>query len=132
MRLALGAGRFRLIRLLLTESLIFGCLGGVGGLAVAYWCTRALVWLAPRSIPRLADVGIDLRVLAFTAAVAVATSVVFGLAPALASTGAAVARFIGSAGRGAVGGGTRMRKLLVVCELALAATLSQRERGLAE
>jgi putative ABC transport system permease protein len=123
-RSALGAGRRRLVQQFLSESVLLGALGAAGGLAVAYWCTRALVWLGPRSIPRLSDVTIDLRVLGFTVAIALATSVLFGLAPALASTGGAVSRFIGSAGRGAVGGhGTRMRKALVICELALAVVL---------
>ncbi len=123
-RAALGAGRRRLVQQFLSESLVLGGLGAAGGLAVAYWCTRALVWLGPASIPRLAEVSIDFRVLAFTVTIALGTSIVFGLAPALASTGGAVARFISSAGRGAVGGsGTRMRKLLVVCELALAMIL---------
>jgi putative ABC transport system permease protein len=124
-RAALGAGRRRLVQQFLSESLVLGGLGAVAGLMVAFWCTRALVWLGPRSIPRLSDVRIDVRVLAFTAAITLATSVLFGLAPALASTGGAVARFIRGAGRGAAGGpgGTRMRKALVVCELALAAVL---------
>jgi putative ABC transport system permease protein len=123
-RAALGAGRRRLVQQFLSESLVLGGLGAAAGLAVAFWCTRALVWLGPRSIPRLSDVGIDVRVLGFTVATALATSVLFGLAPALASTGGAVARFIGSAGRGAAGpGNTRLRKALVVCELALAVVL---------
>ena len=122
-RAALGAGRGRLVQQFLSESLVLGGLGAVGGLAVAYASTRALVWLGPASIPRLADVSIDRRVLAFTVAIAFATSITFGLAPALASTGGAIARFIG-ASRGAVGGSsTRTRKLLVVCELALAVIL---------
>jgi putative ABC transport system permease protein len=123
-RAALGAGRWRLVQQFLSESLVLGGIGAAGGLAVAYWCTRALVWLGPPSIPRLSDVSIDLRVLAFTVAIALTTSIVFGLAPALASTGRGVARFIGAAGRGTVGAsGTRVRKLLVVCELALAVVL---------
>jgi predicted permease len=90
---------------------------------VAYACLQALIALGPASIPRLAEVTIDRRVLAFTIAIAIGTSVVFGLAPALASTGGVLARFMASAGRGSVGGGTRTRKILVVTEMALAVVL---------
>ena len=123
-RAALGAGRGRLIAQFLSEAVLLGLLGGAAGLAAAYWCTRALVALAPASIPRLPEVAIDLRVLAFTLAVAVGTSVLFGLMPALSASGGAVARFIGTAGRGAVGAGpSRPRRALVVCEMALAVML---------
>ena len=123
-RAAVGAGRRRLVQQFLVESLSLGLAGGVAGLAVAFWSTRLLVALGPDSIPRLADVGIDWRVLAFTVAIAVATSVLFGLVPALATTGDHVARFVTTAGRGSVGhGGTRIRKALVVCEIALAVVL---------
>jgi putative ABC transport system permease protein len=121
-RSALGAGRGRLIRQFLAESLVLGAAGASGGLLVAYWCLQALVALAPAGIPRLAEVTIDLRVLAFTMALGIATSVLFGLAPAIASTGGVLARLIG-AGRGSVGGGSRLRKALVVCEMALAVVL---------
>src|SRR5262249_54227086 len=107
----------------LAESAVLGAIGGIAGLAVAYWSTRTLVALGPASIPRLGDVGIDGRVLAFTVLVAIGTSVAFGLMPALAATGNRVARFIASAGRGTVGHGTRLRKSLVVCEMALAVVL---------
>ena len=94
------------------------------GLLVAFWCTRALVALGPTTIPRLSDVGIDWRVLGFTVATAVATSVLFGLAPAVASTGGVMARFVIGAGRGSIGSaGTRTRKTLVVAEMALAVVL---------
>ena len=65
-RAALGAGRGRLIRQFLAESILLGLAGGTAGLVVACWCTRALVALGPASIPRLAEVAIDWRVLAFT------------------------------------------------------------------
>src|SRR5581483_4769021 len=120
-RAALGAGRGRLIRQFLAESLVVGLAGGAAGLLVAFWCTRALIALGPASIPRLTDVAIDWRVLAFTMLVAIATSVLFGLAPAVAATGGVVARFISSAGRGSIGSaGSGARKTLVVCEMALA------------
>jgi putative ABC transport system permease protein len=123
-RAALGAGRGRLVRQFLAESVVLGLAGGLVGLVVAYWSTRALIALGPASIPRLGEVGLDWRVLAFTVAIAIATSVVFGLVPALAATGHAVARFVSTAGRGTVGpGGTRLRKTLVVCEMALAVIL---------
>src|SRR5207253_2199615 len=105
-RAALGAGRGRRVRQFLVEAVVLGALGGIGGLAVAVWSTRVLVALGPASIPRLSDLAVDWRVLAFTIAVAIATSVVFGLVPALAATGGSVARVISAAGRGTVGHGT--------------------------
>jgi predicted permease len=123
-RAAVGAGRGRLVQQFLAESVVLGLAGGLAGLGVACWSTRALVALGPSNIPRLAEVGIDWRVLGFTIAVAVVTSVLFGLVPALATTGSAIARFITTAGRGAIGhGGTRIRKTLVVSEMALAVIL---------
>jgi putative ABC transport system permease protein len=123
-RAALGAGRARLVRQFLSESMLLGLLGGTAGLAAAFWCTRALVALGPATIPRLSEVAIDLRVLAFTVASAVGTSVLFGLVPALSASDGGVMRHVGSAGRGAVGaGGSRTRRALVVCEMALAVVL---------
>ena len=123
-RAAVGAGRGRLVAQFLAESLVLGSAGALAGLAVAWGATRALVALGPASIPRLADVGIDWRVLAFAAAIALATSVLFGLVPALATTGAAFSRVITVAGRGSIGpSGTRTRKMLVMCEMALAVIL---------
>jgi predicted permease len=123
-RAALGAGRTRLVRQFLAESILLGLLGGTAGLVAASWCTWALVALGPASIPRLSEVAIDLRVLAFTIVIAVGTSVLFGLVPALSASGGSVARSVGSAGRGAVGpGGPYTRRALVVCEMALAVVL---------
>ena len=123
-RAAVGAGRGRLIQQFLAESVVLGLAGGVAGLLVAQWATRALIALGPASIPRLDQVAIDWRVLAFTVITAIATSVVFGLVPALATSGGALAQIIATAGRGSIGHGrTRLRKTLVVCEMGLAVVL---------
>ncbi len=122
-RAAMGAGPMRLVMQFLAESLVLGVLGAAGGLAIAWSATRALVALVPPAVVRLADIGIDLRVLAFAVAVAIATSVLFGLVPAIAVTGGRFVNAIGSAGRGSIGGGTRARKALVMCEMALAVVL---------
>jgi predicted permease len=123
-RAAVGAGRARLIQQFLVESVVLGAAGAAAGLAVAYWAIRALVALGPSRIPRLGEVGVDWRVLMFVVTVAVATSVVFGLVPALATTGRSFARLISTAGRGLVGeAGTRLRRTLVVAEMALAVVL---------
>jgi len=85
-RMALGAGRGRLIRQSLSESFLLSLLGGLAGIFVARWLLSALVSLAPPNLPRLADVQLSGRVLLFTAAVTVLTSLLFGLLPALSST----------------------------------------------
>ncbi len=82
-RIALGAGRTRIIAQLLTESVALAVVGAVAGTALAWAGTRALVALAPPRIPGLADVGMDVRVLGFTLAAALGTGILFGLAPAL-------------------------------------------------
>jgi putative ABC transport system permease protein len=123
MRAALGAGRSRLIGQFLAESILLGVLGAAAGLAVAFACTRALVALGPASIPRLSELTIDLRVLAFAVACAVATSVAFGLAPALTASAGGLASVVAAA-RGAAGHrGSRTRRGLVVSEMALAVVL---------
>ena len=123
-RAAVGAARGRLVAQFLVESLALGGLGALAGIAVAWSATRTLVAFAPAGIPRIAEVAIDGRVLAFAVIVSAATSVVFGLVPAIATTGAAFSRAIGGAGRGPVGAsGTRTRRVLVMCETALAVVL---------
>jgi predicted permease len=86
-RQALGAGRGRLVRQLLTESLLLSLAGAAGGVAIAYWCTRVLAAVRlPAPVPLALDFAIDVRVLTFTTAVAVLTSLTFGLAPALTAS----------------------------------------------
>jgi putative ABC transport system permease protein len=123
MRAALGAGRSRLVGQFLCESILLGLFGAAAGLAAAIACTRALVALGPASIPRLAELTIDWRVLAFTVGCAVATSVLFGLVPALTASSGGIARFVAST-RGTSGGSApRIRRALVVGEMALAVVL---------
>jgi putative ABC transport system permease protein len=123
-RMALGAGKGRLVRHLLTESLLLGALGGAVGLLLAVGGTRLLVALGPEGIPRVETVGVDATVLAFTAGVALLTGVLFGLAPALQVRRASLGTLLRGGGRGAAGGrGNRVRAGLIVAETALAVVL---------
>ncbi|HWR53429.1 MAG TPA: ABC transporter permease, partial [Bryobacteraceae bacterium] len=86
-RLSIGAGRWRLIRQLLTESVLLACAGAIGGFVLAWWAARGLSRLSlPLPIPITFDFTPDLRVMAFTAALAVLTGILFGLAPAIRAT----------------------------------------------
>ena len=122
LRTALGAGRRRLVRQLLTESLLLAFAGGALGLLVAYWGVEGLLAIAPTSIPRLADVQIDWRVAAFAIAASAAVGVLFGIVPALQGTRPQVVDALKDGGRtGTARAGTQ--KLLVVSEVALALVL---------
>ncbi|HVS02836.1 MAG TPA: ABC transporter permease [Thermoanaerobaculia bacterium] len=124
MRAALGAGRARLLRQLLAESLVLGGAGGVLGVLVAAGGTRALVAAAPADVPRLDAVELDLPVLGFALLVALLATALFGLAPALRGAGESGGGLLaGVAGREAIGGRRRQRRLLVAAELALALLL---------
>ena len=124
-RSALGAGRRRLIAQTLTESVVLSCAGAAVGLALAFAGTRALTQLDAVSIPLLRSVQIDVTALAFTAALAVAAGIVFGLAPALQTRGAAVHDSLKDAARGSTEGrrGRWLRSALVVSEIAVACVL---------
>jgi len=123
MRTALGASRGRVVRQLLTESVVIAAVGGAVGLVVAAWGVHALVAAAPDSIPRLAEVGVDRRVVAFTALVAVATGVLFGVVPAVTASRADVNDVLKEGGRSGAAAIVRGGRVLVVAEVALSIVL---------
>jgi putative ABC transport system permease protein len=125
-RRALGAGAGRIARQFLVESAVLTGIGAAAGVALAFGGLRALVALAPADIPRLAGAGIDLRVLAFTAVVAAAVAIAFGLTPLLQVRRLDLQTTLkAQAGRGGTAGreGRRFRSALVVAEVALAVAL---------
>ena len=128
-RAAIGAGRGRIIRQLLTESIVLSTIGGILGLVLGMIGIRALLAVNPGNIPRIgadgSGVGVDWRVLAFTAIVSLLTGIVFGLFPALRASRADLSTTLKESG-GLSGAGVRHNKaraLLVVSELALALVL---------
>jgi len=123
-RTALGAARARLVRQLLTESVLLSILGGLVGLVFAYWMLDLLRWFSPNNIPRLPAIRMDGRVLAFTSTIAVVTGILFGMAPALRSSKLNLSEALKEGARNVAGSRhEKLRKLLVVSELALSLVL---------
>jgi putative ABC transport system permease protein len=124
-RRALGAGRARIIRQLLTETVVLAAVGGSLGLLVAVWGVDVLLQLTPSTLPRLQTIGVNGTVLGFTAALSLVTGIVFGLAPAIQGSDADLHSVMRAAARSASAGGrsTRLRSVLVVGEFALALVL---------
>jgi putative ABC transport system permease protein len=124
-RAAMGAGRLRLVRQLLTESLVLALAGGAAGVFLAWWCTSALAVLGPKEIPRVNEVRIDTTVLLFSVAASVLTGLLFGLTPALGASRVDLNDALKALGKATAGRAQRgLRNLLVVAEVALAFILA--------
>jgi predicted permease len=119
LRGALGAQRGRLLRQLLTESLLLAVAGGIAGTGIAASTLWFLARLIPKNFPQGTTLAINLPVLAYTSVLALITAVVFGAGPALVSTRADVASVLKQGGRGVSASGGRLRGLLITCEVAL-------------
>jgi putative ABC transport system permease protein len=124
-RAALGAGRGRLIRQLLTESVVLAVCGGLAGVLLARWGLDALLALAPSSLPRISEIRLDKGVLIFSMALSILTGLVFGIAPAWLAARADVNEALKQGTRGSTEGGARgrLRSALVVIEVVFALML---------
>jgi putative ABC transport system permease protein len=124
-RMALGAGKARLIRQMLTESVILSLAGGGAGLLVANWTRQLLLALSPNSLPQSNVIGTDSRVLLFTLLISVSTGLLFGIVPALSGTGVNLSLALHGTSRSATSGKStqRLRNLLVAAEIAISLVL---------
>jgi predicted permease len=122
-RAALGAGQIRILRQLLTESVLLSALGGGFGLILAKWGTAAALLAVPETVPRAEEIGIDFRVLLFTILVSVLTGIMFGLLPAIRMSRTDISGSLKDSGRAISGPRTRMQSALVMGEMAMALVL---------
>jgi putative ABC transport system permease protein len=123
-RTALGAGRFRLIRQVLTESVLIAVFGGSLGILIAVWGTRFLISLNPQGIPLSGEVGLDYRVLGFTVLVSIVSGIIFGIVPALQATKPDLNSAMKESGKSSTNArGGMIRDMLVVVEIAMALVL---------
>jgi len=123
LRAALGAGRWRLLRQSLTESLILAFIGGGLGLIIAGWGTHAALGVLPTTLPRAEEIGLDARVLSFTFGISLLTGILSGLIPALRSLQRDLSETLKEGGRGASSGRVRAQSVFVAVEMALALVL---------
>jgi predicted permease len=123
-RSAMGAGRKRIIRQLLVESLALGTAGGLAGCGLAFVCTPLILSLIGDSVPRAADAGVDLRVLSFAVFVSFAAGVVFGIVPAIAASRTDLISTLKEGGRSEVIGRDWLRSSLIVGQVALGLVLT--------
>jgi predicted permease len=125
LRTALGAGRSRIVRQLVTESLILSVAGALTGTAIAMWLVDLVLAIGPRGLPRVVEIAVDGRVLAFTAGVSILTGLLFGMVPALYAARPELAQMLRDSGRSSSArrASGRTRSSLVVAEVALAVVL---------
>jgi predicted permease len=122
-RSALGASRLRIMRLLMTESVLLALIGGALGLLTAYWGTSLALKSLPDALPRVHDIKVDANVLLFTLAASLITGVIFGLAPALQASNPNLNETLKEGGRSGSSGRQGLRGVLVVAEIAISLVL---------
>jgi putative ABC transport system permease protein len=125
LRAALGAGKWRLMRQLLTEALILATIGGIAGILIAKVAVHFVKFFAPTNIPRLSEVSLDIRVVLFALAITFVTGILFGLAPAIAGSRDNLAESLKEGGQrsGSSPVGAKLRNLLLISEVAFALVL---------
>jgi len=122
-RAAMGASQSRVLRQLMTESIVLGLAGGALGLLLAAWGTRAALGILPTALPRSEEIGLDPRVLLFTLLISLLAGILFGLAPALKMLPATLSDSLKESGRGMSGTRHRVQRTFVVAEMAMALVL---------
>ena len=124
LRAALGAGKGRVVRQLLAESVVLSMFGGLAGCALAFLCTPAVLSLIGDSVPRATDAGVDLRVLSFSFFLSFAAGVIFGIVPALTGSRTDIVTSLKEGGKAEIFGRDWMRSVLIVGQVAMGCVLT--------